>query len=130
MKEAEKKANELYPDPYIRCVATRFATELKDSITLRRRAFIEGAKWQAQREWVSAETPPQNGAIVQVYFKDIADDNKLFPAIAMFHNISRHSGDNPRIDDRWFVYPSRGYQITNKVVCWMPLPQPPKTKNK
>jgi len=55
-KEAEKKAKELYPDPpYIRGMATRFAIELKDSITLKRRAFIEGANWQAQSEWVSAD---------------------------------------------------------------------------
>lgn len=112
-KEAEKKAKELYPEPYIRGMATRFATELKDSITLRRRAFIEGANWQAQSEWVNADKLAEIIVLsLDAYARSVDALEYGLPI-----DPDTKSFDDPLAMDL-------------KAIVMRILPQPPKTKNK
>lgn len=78
-----------------------------------------------QDGWVTVEEGlPDDGDIVLVSFVNTVKE--ICQCAAWFQKVTRHSGKDSPIDNRWFVYPSSGHEI--KPTHWQPIPQPPTPK--
>lgn len=81
-------------------------------------------------QWVSVEDrlPDYNEAVLVNCYRErgVTWPESRFICTATLTQVTRHCGENPPLDNRWYVRPSGGHEITKDVTHWKPLPNPPK----
>ena len=90
----------------------------------------EKAELKKRSEWISVsdELPEFNTVVLVKVYRDsgITWPKADYSCAAKLSRVTRHCGENSPIDNRWYVFPSGGTEITKDVTHWMPLPTPPK----
>lgn len=89
----------------------------------------ENAELKRQSQWISVddELPEFNTVVLVKVYRErgITWPKSDHSCTAKLSRVSRHCGENSPIDNRWYVFPSGGNEITKEVTHWMPLPTPP-----
>ena len=92
----------------------------------------ENAELRKQGEWISVEDelPECNTVVLVKVYRErgISWPEADYSCAAKLSRVTRHCGENSPIDNRWYVFPSGGTEITRDVTHWMPLPTPPKVE--
>lgn len=90
----------------------------------------ENTELKKRSEWISVsdELPEFNTVVLVKVYRDsgITWPKADYSCAAKLSRVTRHCGENSPIDNRWYVFPSGGTEITKDVTHWMPLPTPPK----
>ena len=92
----------------------------------------ENAELKKQNKWISVddELPEFNTVVLVKVYRErgISWPEADYSCTAKLPRVVRHCGENSPVDNRWYVFPSGGTEITRDVTHWMPLPTPPKVE--
>ena len=95
-----------------------------------RPAIFKAIKIIKDNEWISVDDslPDANICVLANVFrkKTHTSPEADFICTAKLNRATRHCGKDSPIDNRWYVFPSLGHELTGSVTHWKPLPEPPK----